>query len=432
MSLRGAVFPGWPVNGGAVQAVEPVRTARIRFNPIDPAFHADPYPTYAQMRRDAPHLRALGTLVLTRYADVVAALKTRDLSVALIPETIERAARRLDVGDISEISRFIRQSIVFTDNPAHLKLRRLVNAAYSPAMLTAVERTVDVQVSALLDAIDARGGTADFIADFARPLPVNVLCAWMRVPEARRAWIAEHIHMVRHLLDPGLINRDRLVRTRTSLRTLTSFFVDHLRTIGDDDGVIGALTIARDDGDRLDEIDIAFACIMTFVAGTETTESLVGNLFDTLLAHPDALAALRDDRSLIDAAVDESIRFETPLQMTKRIARAPQSINGIDVRADEQILLCLGAANRDPEAFDAPDTFRPDRRGPPHVGFGYGMHACLGAALARMQAARSVAYSLERYAHWRRTSPDVRWQTHSVILRGRGALPIQFAKDGVA
>ena len=400
--------------------------AGFKFNPTNPAFVQNPYPTYARMREDAP-MQSLGTRILTRHADVLAALRDRDLSVALIPDTIARTASRLRIEGFEQVDRFIRSSIVFTDNPAHVRLRRLVNQAYTPQAVEQLAPQIDAEIAACLQPFDA-GAPADLMAALAQPLPVRVLCRWMHVEEEHWAGIARHVHAIRLLLDPGMMGRRDYEKATGSLAELTGFFRAHAQgPAAQRDGVVRALAGAEANGERLGEEEVAFACIMSFVAGTETTQCLIGNAVLALARHPEQLALLRARPELAERAVEESVRFETPLQFTKRVARAATEINGIALAAGEQVLLCMGAANRDASAFEAPDVFDCERAGASqHVGFGFGLHACLGGQLARLQTERVLRALLARYPVWEVETQDVRWQAESLILRGPARLQCRF------
>lgn len=407
--------------------IEATSAGRIRFDPTAPTFRRNPHDQYARLRDEAPGLRTLGTLVLTRYADVLAALRERRLRVDLIPNTVVRTARRLEAGDTAQVERFIRGSIVFTDDPEHLRLRRLINQCYTPAMLQRVKGIIEKEVRHLLD-LAASAESIDAIADIAKPLPLNVLCTWMSVPDDFRSYIERQVHLIRLFLDPGMMSKSQFASTISAVAELTEFFVGHAKQCSDrrEDNLISSLSAARNDGDRLSEAEVAFACVMTFVAGHETTQCLIGNSLDTLLRTPAELATLRADSRLIDAAIEESVRYETPLQMTKRVAPCALTINQHEVREAEQILLCLGAANRDPRAFAQPDSFWIGRDRVSHLGFGSGMHACLGGALARMQATACVSAMLDRFECIERVEDEQRWQTDSIILRGLVALPLRL------
>jgi cytochrome P450/surfactin synthase thioesterase subunit len=400
----------------------------VLFNPLDPGFRADPYPAYARLRQEAPYLRTLGTLVLTRYQDVLAVLKSRQFSVDLIPQTIVRHAQKLGAGGTDQVVRFIRNSIVFTDSPEHVRLRQLVNQAYTPPIVEAMAPRIYERVTTLLDKAESRAGVGeviDFVRDVAAPLPVHVLCDWMCVPEEMHETIGRHIHRIRYLLDPGLMTASDFRAVIESMSTLTAFFEDHARAVrGVTDGnLVARLSAAEHNGDRLGEEEVAFACIMSFVAGTETSQGLIGNVLHILLDEPEQFATLRRERERLTSAVEEAIRFETPLQMTKRVAMRDVSIRDVEIKAGEQVLLCLASANRDPTAFDKPDSYDLGRKGPPHVGFGYGMHSCLGGMLARLQSEVAIDAVMDRYSDIRRGQKPPVWQKHSLILRALESLP---------
>ncbi|WGS51167.1 cytochrome P450 [Paraburkholderia sp. D15] len=409
-------------------------TERLRFNPLEAGFRQDPYPLYARLRDEAPYLRTLGMLVLTRHADVRAALRERRLSVDLIPATLSAGAARLKIDGAQQVERFIRNSIVFTDSPEHLRLRRLINQAYTPAALARLDAVIAREVDALL-APALAAGCVEAIGELAAPLPLHVLCAWMGVPADARASIGTRIGALRALLDPGMMTRAHYGQAIASTADLTRWFVAHARdgaASRDGDSLIARLAAARSDGDRLSETEVAFACIMSFVAGNETTQCLVGNTLDMLLSRPDDLARLRERPELIDAAIEESIRYQSPLQLTKRVAPQALEINGHGVARGEQILLCLGAANRDASVFDAPDEVRIEREPGAQLGFGSGMHACLGGALARRQARACLVALLERTETIERAGDAGRWQTRSLILRGLDGLPIRLVRRGAS
>ena len=402
--------------------------ARLKFNPFDPEFRAAPHLVYDRLRSEAPFFRTLGTVVLTRYDDVAEVLKSRAFSAALIPQTITAHAKQLKIEGIEQVERFIRKSIVFTDNPDHARLRRLVSQAYSASAIAGLRPMIVREVDDLLDAA-APAGTMDLIRDLAEPLPIRVLCNWLGVPPADREFIRGHIHSIRFLLDPGLMTRSDLRTVLAAMSELVEYFRARIArgegAASDDLSV--RLASARSDEDRLSEEEVVFACIMSFVAGTETTQCLIGNLIDTLLANPEQLAAVRRDPALVPAAVNETIRLETPLQLTKRLALSDFPLGENVIREGEQVLLCLAAANRDPEKYAAPERYDVARAGPPHVGFGYGMHNCLGGVLAQMQAELVLEAFVRRVASAERTDARRVWQSHSLILRGLDTLPLRFA-----
>jgi len=403
-------------------------SARWEFNPFDPAFRADPHPTYDRLRVETPYLRTLGAVVLTQYDSVMEVLKSRSFSVAVIPATISEHAAKQGFRGIELVERLVRKLIVFTDNPDHARLRRLVNQAYTPAMIEELSGRIEREVAHLIDRV-AAAGTMDLVRDLAAPLPLNVLCDWMGVPSPERSYIGPRVHVARMLLDPGLMTRGKFRSVLAAVHELSEYFSGRVAAAArsGEDTLVARLSQARSDDDRLTDEEVAFACIMSFVAGNETTQSLIGNTVNTLLKFPDQLRRVQRDRSLLTAAVEETLRFEPPVQMTKREAITTVDIGDCVLREGDQVLLCLAAANRDPRRFSNPHRYDLSRGGPAHVGFGYGMHACLGGLLARRQAEIVLDALVTRFATIERADGVEAWQTHSLILRGLDTLPIRFS-----
>ncbi|GAA1854556.1 cytochrome P450 [Pseudonocardia ailaonensis] len=381
----------------------------MRFNPFAPAFRQDPYPQYAALRAQPP-IRTLGMWVLTRHADVLAVLRDRTFSAELIPALVARHG-----GDTDRILRLGRASLVFTDNPAHARLRGLVNRAFTPAAVAELEPAV--REIAGRRVADLRH---DLMAEVAVPLPVEVLCTWLGLPAELHDMVAGWTHDVRFLLEPGMLRGDDLARVADVVDTFAGALTEvlHDRPAG----LLTRLAEARTSGGhRLADEEIALLGIMCFVAGSETSTALIGNA---------ALAVLHDPVTpeQVPAAVRETLRHESPLQMTKRIATRDLEIGGAAIAAGDQVLLCLAAANRDDAVFPDPDRFDVARPPGPHLGFGFGMHGCLGGALAELQAG-AVLDALVRTPV--ELAGEVRWQTESLIVRSPVALPVRRV-DGAA
>ncbi|MCF7548573.1 cytochrome P450 [Pseudonocardia sp. WMMC193] len=367
----------------------------MRFNPYAPAFRQNPYPVYAALRAEPP-VRSLGMWVLTRHADVVAVLRDRSFSAELIPDLVARHA-----GATDRILRLGRASLVFTDNPAHARLRALVNRAFTPAAVAELEPLVRRLARSLIGA-----GPQDLVAEVAGPLPVLVLCEWLGLPAELHPRVAGWTHEVRRLLEPGSLRGDDVARVAAVVEVFAAA-LSEVRA----PGLLRELTLVQTSGgDRLTEEEIALLGVMCFVAGTETSAALIANA----VLHAHGVAP-----SLVPAAVRETLRFDAPLQMTKRISTRDVEIGGAPIAAGDHVLLCLAGANRDPAVFPEPDVFDPTRDPGPHLGFGFGMHGCLGGALAEMQA-RAVLDEVVAA----RLAPvgEVRWQTESLIVRAPVAL----------
>ncbi len=386
----------------------------MRFNPFSADVRRDPYPAYRQLR-EAPVHKVLGMWVLTRHADVRAVLLDRSFSAGLIPQLIGQQADRHVRGDVGRIEQLARKSLVFTDNPEHARLRALVNRVFTANAIAALRPAIAAIAEELVENALGRG-EMDAIADFAGPLPLRVMCDWLALPDRVRSQVGQWTHEIRFLLEPGLMTGDDFTRVQAVVeefaQALTGVIAQRRAHPGGD-LISGLLAAETSGGDRLSDEEATFVCIMSFVAGNETTKSLVGNGLLALLLNPEQDARLRARPDLARCAVTETLRYDSPLQLTKRVATRDVD----QIRAGDQVLLCMGAANRDPEVFADPDRFDITRNPREHLAFGHGMHGCLGGALAELQA--EVAFeTLYRRANGLRLLTDQHeWQEHSLIVR---------------
>ncbi|WP_063055388.1 cytochrome P450 [Nocardia salmonicida] len=411
------------------EPVAPSR-ARVRFNPFSAEFRQDPYPLYQQLREAEPVHRTLGMWVLTRHAEVRGVLHDRSFSAGLIPSLVSRQAERLGHCSVAQIERLGRKSLVFTDNPDHARLRGLVNRVFTARSVESL-RPLVARVAADLMERAWRDGGLDVIADLAAPLPVAVLCEWMDLPEELRPRVGPWTHDIRFLLEPGMMKAGDFERVRVVVEefaaAIDAVLPERRARPGSD--LISQLLAARTaGGDVLTDEEVVFVCIMCFVAGNETTKSLIGNGTLALLRHPAQAALLRRGPESVEAAVTEALRYDPPLQLTKRLATRDIQLDGARISAGEQILVCLGAANRDPDVFARPDEFDLTRTGGGHLGFGHGMHGCLGGLLAELQAQVAFEYLFVRSEHLEPRQTDLEWQDHSFIVRGLKSLPVDVRR----
>lgn len=408
-------------------------TGTVRFNPFGAVFRRDPYPLYAALRRDDPVHRALGMWVLTRHADVVAVLRDRSFGAGLIPALVERRVERLGPGSgvtadgVARVARLARTSLVFTDDPDHARLRGLVNREFTAGAVAQLHP----RVAGIVDDLLARAGDEemDAVADLAAPLPVRVLADWMALPPDVAGQVGGWTHDIRFLLEPGLMGADDLVRACAVVETFAAALHDLVterRRAPGDDLLSRLATAGTAGGDRLSDEEAVFVAMMCFVAGTETTTSLIANGLLALLRHPDQTDLLRRRPDLARGAVDEVLRYDGPLQLTKRVATRDVEIGGTLVRAGDQVLLCLGAANRDPAVFQAPHDLDITRDAGRHLAFGHGMHGCLGGALAELQAEVALTRLIGGHPDLHLAGDEVAWQDHSMIVRGPVALPVRW------
>jgi pimeloyl-[acyl-carrier protein] synthase len=390
----------------------------MRLDLLDPAVLADPYPVFRTLREADPvHWDPeQGFWALTRYVDVLTALR----EVTTFSSAIH--GERTSKDGLTSAGWF-----VFQDPPNHTRLRGLVNAAFTPQMVQTLRPRVQAIVDELLDrAADAR--RLDVVADFGFPLPATVIAELLGVPSADRerfrSWSAD-LAAVGGLVRMAADRADRVRRARESGEELNAYFRDIVRERrrAPRDDLVSRLTTV-DTGDRaLDETEIVDACVLLLFAGHETTTNLVGNGVLALLRHPDELGRLRVDPDLIGAAVEELLRYDSPVQARVRVARHDVELGGRRIAAGDRVMALLGAANRDPDRFLDPDRLdlsRPDNR---HLSFGYGIHFCTGAALARLEGAVAIGSLVRRFPRLELEQAALGWRK-TLTLRGLTALPV--------
>jgi cytochrome P450 len=393
--------------------------ADVTFNPMDPAFVADPYPTYRQLRAEDPvHHSPLGFWVLTRYDDVVAALRDPRLAKEAIAAFV--AAR---FGAPVPIMGF---SMLDRDPPDHTRLRSLVSKAFTPRVVEGLRPRIQQIVDGLL-ARAREQGAMDLIEEFAYPLPVNVICEMLGVPvedhERFKGWsldIARGLDSI--LLPPDSEVPKRSVASRTALADYFRELIAKRRAKPRAD-LLSGLIAAEEAGDKLSEHELLATCILLLIAGHETTVNLIGNGTLALLRHPDQLRRLRDNPGLIGTAVEELLRFDGPVQRTARIPSEDVVIAGRTIAKGEMVMPFIGAADRDPTQFPDPDRLDIGRTDNRHIAFGWGIHFCLGAPLARVEGQIAINTLVQRLPKLALATeaPEFR---QSLTLRGLKSLPV--------
>ncbi len=360
----------------------------FRFNPFNREFRADPYRVYHLLRETEPVHRSMGMWVLTRYADVLQVLRDRTFLVGLTPNQIERQAGRLGVVGHEPFLGLARQSIVFTDQPYHTHLRRLVGTAFSAQRLASFDPLIEEELAKLIDEI-VDMGEFDAISTFATQLPLRVLCRKLGVAPSMWATIARWTKGLRFLLEPSLLKRSDFADVQAILNDYEEYLSEliAMRRANPGDDMISEWIAAGDADGALTDDELFHAFMLSFIAGHETSKGLIGNGIAALIDHPDQADVLRADPELATGAVLETMRWNPPLQQTKRWASAPAVVGGAQIAPEDIILLCLGAANHDPKQFPDPDRFDIQRRSHTHLGFGFGIHICLGARLAEREIA---------------------------------------------
>lgn len=391
----------------------------LSFTPLAPEVIADPYPLYRRLRAEDPvHQSPMGFWVLTRYDDVAGMLRD--------PRFGRKGFERLLEARFGE-ARF-DLSMLFRDPPDHTRLRTLVSKAFTPRVVEQMRRHIEQIVDGLLDAVEPRGAM-DVLSDFAYPLPVVVICQMLGVPvadrERFRMWTADLARILDAIIlptPPEVIERGMAARHA---------LVEYFRTLiverrGQPRGdLLSELIAAEEQGDRLSEGELMATILLLFVAGHETTVNLIGNGTLALLRHPDQVRRLREDPSLLPGAVEELLRYDGPVQRTARISTVEVELGGRAIPEGSIVLGIIGAANRDPGVFPDPDHLDVARADNRHLAFGGGIHFCLGASLARLEAQIAFGALLRRLPRLAFATATPEWRPASV-LRGLTALPVTF------
>ncbi len=376
-------------------------TAEPLYNPFDPAFRANPYPFYDVLRERAPAFdTGFGLVVLTRYSDVSHALRSNDFS-----RDIDANATPSDDA-VAQRRRLRRargsKSILNLDPPDHTRLRRLVSKAFTPTAIDALRTGIVQQVDAVLDRAAERG-TMELVDELAFPVPFQVISDLLDIPQDRSAEMREWGQLLTASLEPTA-TLETLDAAEDALAQMGRYLVDIVelrrRNLGGD--VLSALIIAEEEGDRLSTEELLSFVILLYVAGHETTVNLIGNGMLALLRNPAELDRWRRDPSLDANAVDELLRYDGPVQHTVRVAMVPMSFGEgsqrVDIEPGTSVLTVLGAANHDPAVFDDPHALRLDRANANrHLAFAAGIHYCLGASLARLEATVTLGRLIRRF-----------------------------------
>ena len=405
---------------------EPLAVDSIRhFTLADPpsGFVDDPYPFYAQLRAHDPvHALGNGQWLLTRYNDV--ALLYR--SAAASSDKQREFAPKFGAG--TPLYEHHTTSLVFSDPPLHTRVRRLMMGALSQRAIARMEPGVVALVEGLLDALDGRT-RADLIEDFAAQIPVEVIGNLLDVPREERAPLRGWSLAILSALEPAPA-ADVLARGNAAVRD----FLAYLRTLvaarrrrpGDPEAdVLTRLIQGEYDGERLNETELLHNCIFLLNAGHETTTNLIGNGMHALLTHRDQLERLQREPALLPSAIEELLRFESPLQLNNRLLTAAVALSSRELPAGAFVTLGVGAANRDPAQFEAPDRLDVARKPNLHVAFGHGGHACTGMNVARLEARIAIGALVRRFPHL--ASAGAPRRDRRLRFRGLVELPVQIA-----
>jgi cytochrome P450 len=379
-------------------------------------FRANPYPVYGQLRRHSP-VRAVdvpaGRLwLVTRYADARQLLAD--------PRLVKRRPGAADYTESHD--RLLDEHMLSADPPVHTRLRRLVSKVFTPARIEALRPRIREIAESLVEPL-AAGDRADLVADFAFPLPITVICEMLGVPLADR----DSFRTWSNTMVAGAATGKS---TAPAARALSAYVVDLIAAkrgdLGDD--LLSELIAVRHESDRLTERELVSMVFLLLIAGHETTVNLIANGMHLLLTHPDQYRRLRSEPGLIPTAVEEFLRYESPVETTTpRYTAAPVEVGGVTIPAGEVVLVALASANRDEDRFADPARFDITRRENGHLAFGHGIHFCLGAPLARLEGQVAFETLLARLPELALAVPadELAWRP-GLLIRGLVDLPVRW------
>jgi len=391
---------------------------------LNPEVLADPYPLYHRLRSEDPvHWDPfLHAWVVTRYADVVTVLQHFSANRTPTPEQLTA----LGLSTFAPLAEVLVRQMLFLDPPAHGRLRALAAKAFTPGRVETLRLHIQDITDSLLDAVRAKGHM-DVIADLAYPLPAIVTAEMLGLPttdwQQLTAWSADFAEALGNFQH----NPDHAPRVLHSLTEMTAYFrsaIQEHRGHPRDD-LISALLTAEEGGDCLSEEEVVANSIMLMTGGQETTTNLIGNGLLTLLRHSDQLAKLRADLSLIPSAIEELLRYESPIQYTSRLAPHDVQMGGETIRKRQAVIAVIGAANRDPGRFPDPDRLDICRQDNRHLAFAWAAHFCFGAPLARLESQIAFETVLRRMPSLNLKPGPVTWR-ENLSFRGLMTLPVTF------
>ncbi|MBV9259457.1 MAG: cytochrome P450 [Ktedonobacteraceae bacterium] len=394
---------------------------------LTPPYLANPYPFYSQLRSQDPIFwdEQSTAWVLTRYSDAASILRDPRFSAARLnigTEWIPEESQAKLAPPVRALSR----QMLFLDPPDHTRLRGLVSKAFTPRVVESLRPRIQQLVDELLDTVQS-SGHMNFIQDFAYPLPAIVIAEMLGVPPEDRTQFTRWTSDFANLLDEGKLSFEDLLQSLAGVSEFMDYFREIIRQrrIAPREDLLQAMIVAEEQGDKLNEEELLSNCVLLLAAGHGTTTHLLGNGLLALLRNPDQLARWKNDPSLASFAVAELLRYDSPVQLTSRHPLQDIEVGGKRIEEGQETIIVLGAANHDPAQFSHPDQLdlgRPENR---LMSFGLGIHFCLGAPLARLEAEIAFNTILRRLQNLQLATEEIEWAP-SIVFRGLIELPLAF------
>lgn len=401
------------------------------FGLLSPEMRRSPYAIYARIRAEAPvhYAEAFDSFCITRYADVAAAFRDPRLSASRggkfgVGLSDEQRAR------ILPLARNLSSWALLIDPPDHTRIRGLITKAFTPRVIARLREPIVELTKVLVDDAVARaeGGTIDVVRDLASPLPVIVIGDLLGLPRDDRHKLKDWSDALAAFLGAGRPTLETAERASRGIVEMEAYFREALaqrrRAPGED--LLSTLVAAEENGTFLAEQELLSTCAMLLFGGHETTTNLIANAVHSLLSHPAELERLREAPDAIPNAIEEVLRFESPVQRMGRIAKTDLEIGGVRIPAASRVYMFMGAAHRDPDEFADPDRLDVMRKDVRHFALGLGAHYCVGAALGRMEAHAALAELVRRFPLMERAYEEPAWHDN-VTIRGPATLPVRIS-----
>lgn len=413
-------------------ATEQAESQGLLLQLLDPANRADPYRLAAQFREHGPlQLPEARLTVFSSYQDCDDVLRHPASASDRSKSALARAEVESQTLSLTEAGVVLPPPVppgfLFLDPPDHTRMRKLVSKAFAPRVVNALAPEITALVDGLLDQI-AEQGRFDVVEDFAYPLPVAVICRLLGVPIEDEPQFNHASALLAQALDPFVAftgspsdGMEERMQAGTDLRAYLHGLIERRRSRPGDD-LMSALIAVEESGDQLTEEEIVSTCVLLLVAGHETTVNLIGNAILAMLRQPSQWAALGGDAARAPAVIEETLRYDPPVQLIARFAADDMAAGGVEIAGGDVIILLLAAAHRDTAEFDRPDVFDPDREVLRHLGFGRGAHYCLGAPLARLEAGAALSALTARFPR-ARLDGEPQYKAN-VTLRGLSTLTV--------
>ncbi|MGH1489511.1 MAG: cytochrome P450 [Acidimicrobiales bacterium] len=397
------------------------------FNPFDQRRYKDPYPLYDRARTEPIFFhKAAQTWIVTGYDEAEEVLRG--------PVSVDRS----HIEGISPYNKMRQENVdlmmatmLMRDAPDHGRLRRLVNRAFSRRAIVDLEPQISILTDELVDQLRMSGPTVDIMSEFANRLPVYVIAELLGIPKDQRDELKEMSEVVSQFVDPFLMfDPVEMDETIDNLRLMfNDLAAKRLAEPADD--LLTALVQVEDDGDRLDRNELISMALLLLIGGHETTSSLIGNSIVALSRHPGASKKLDSNPALNRNAIEEFLRYDSPVQATDRTVVSEFTIGDKILPVGAIVLVLFGAANRDPRRYDNADQLQLDRENPRPISFGHGVHHCIGAALARMETAAAITTFVNAFPDFEVDETKLEWR-HSNTFRGPKTVPVRLNQPAVA